>query len=863
MTKKLLMIMLFLTLAIIGHTYILYRFIHDGILFTGPNDGIEQMIPMQMYLYDKWSQGQFFYATDFGLGGDFFSDLSYYFSTNLLFIINAIIIYITNLIVSLPTGNVTFWTINAIVISIVKATIAMLVTYLFSMRIVKHRVNSSLIAFLFVMSPLYYRFTVYWPFFSDVFIGLHLLLYAIEHMLQQKKIGLLILAITIIMINNFYFAYYFLLIGAGYLLIRITFPHKDDRMKRITALWLSVLCAFLGLANALFMFYYSAQSYINNRRIPYKDHVPVFESLNINNNIFIDNYLIILLFITIQALLTFKLYKHYYFRLFAFLTCITILFNFMPIVDQIFNGFSAPQKRWHFLLAFNSAMVIGLFIKYFSTIRLKTYIWTNIVAQSAVFISVIVYHQYVPWLVLVPIVSLIGLFTLIIKDATSRLIIKQIYVFSIISLSILVSAVFIKNQIYFKDHEQRANNMYIHSSLYNSELQRQLLSYMTHTKEPWERIDWRVNEQDNTPMYQKFKGLSLYSSIFHHNILDLYYDDLKINLAEESLSRYQSTNGRQNIASLFSVRYMMLKDYQNNLPAYFQKIKSSGQYAIYENKLNLPAVKVTNHLYNDQSIKTSIDREHAMLDGVIVHNGGNNYRKHSKNLLNKVSQSSQHIQCLSNKHIKVNSQQGGMIKLHVPKSIRQHYTDFYLTMYIKRGQPDSNYSVAINGYVNHRLYNQSTYRTGVNTQLYRTQPDENGNISIQLTPSGTFDMKLISLHGENYHKLVQTHRQANFDHRYQDIHDGVRITLAPHSQGMAVVNIPYRKGMMAYVDGKRINPIRVNTMMTGIPVKKSTTSIIIKYLPPHWIVMLLLSSISILCSIMITRIFTKKRKDEE
>nr|MDK7246272.1 YfhO family protein [Staphylococcus lugdunensis] len=74
---------------------------------------------------------------------------------------------------------------------------------------------------------------------------------------------------------------------------------------------------------------------------------------------------------------------------------------------------------------------------------------------------------------------------------------------------------------------------------------------------------------------------------------------------------------------------------------------------------------------------------------------------------------------------------------------------------------------------------------------------------------------------------------------------------------------PYRKGMMAYVDGKRINPIRVNTMMTGIPVKKSTTSIIIKYLPPHWIVMLLLSSISILCSIMITRIFTKKRKDEE
>lgn len=96
---------------------------------------------------------------------------------------------------------------------------------------------------------------------------------------------------------------------------------------------------------------------------------------------------------------------------------------------------------------------------------------------------------------------------------------------------------------------------------------------MKNSKREDERIDWRVNEQDNTPMYQHFKGLSLYSSIFHHNILDYYYDALKINLAEESLSRYQSINGRQNIASLFSVRYMMLKDYQGNLPPILKRLK--------------------------------------------------------------------------------------------------------------------------------------------------------------------------------------------------------------------------------------------------------------------------------------------------
>ena len=51
-------------------TYIYSLPLHSRWYFVyWSNDGIEQMIPMQMYLYDKWSQGQFFYATDFGLGG--------------------------------------------------------------------------------------------------------------------------------------------------------------------------------------------------------------------------------------------------------------------------------------------------------------------------------------------------------------------------------------------------------------------------------------------------------------------------------------------------------------------------------------------------------------------------------------------------------------------------------------------------------------------------------------------------------------------------------------------------------------------------------------------------------------------------
>ena len=70
MKKKVSYSILFLALSLIGHSYIIYCFYHDGIFSTGPNDDMEQMVPIQMYLFNHWSHGNLFYATNFGLGGD-------------------------------------------------------------------------------------------------------------------------------------------------------------------------------------------------------------------------------------------------------------------------------------------------------------------------------------------------------------------------------------------------------------------------------------------------------------------------------------------------------------------------------------------------------------------------------------------------------------------------------------------------------------------------------------------------------------------------------------------------------------------------------------------------------------------------
>lgn len=82
-------------------------------------------------------------------------------------------------------------------------------------------------------------------------------------------------------------------------------------------------------------------------------------------------------------------------------------------------------------------------------------------------------------------------------------------------------------------------------------------------------------------------------------------------------------------------------------------MKSSGQYNIYENQLNLPSVKVTNNLYSSQSLKTPIDREHAMLRGAIVDSNDKDFNSKSRNLLKHAKITTKNIKSSSNNRLEV------------------------------------------------------------------------------------------------------------------------------------------------------------------------------------------------------------------
>lgn len=848
-----------LLLAIFGHSFYIYRLLKEGTIFTGPNDGLEQMLPMQLYLYQKFIKGELFYSMDFGLGGDYFTDLSYYYSTNIIYYINIIFVWILDLVFNFKTDSISFWAKNAFYVSIFKSALAISISYLYFRKIRLNDTSAMLAAFLFVISAIYFRFTLYWSFFSDVFIFLPFMLLGIEYFIQNKKRSIFIFAVALIFINNFYFAYYHLLAGLIYFIARNIFRSQYDVVLRKTQ-WLHfVIMSIIGILISSMFFFYGVKSFLQNERAPYKAGIPLFDPFDQNANIFYDNYLVIVLFLAVQALFTFKLYDSYFYRFFSIMSIIFMCLSFTPFIDSVFNGFSAPQKRWHYLISFFTSGLIGMYIMRFRTISIKQYLLSIVPGILIVYTSHFMIHKAVSWIYIIPIIIIIGLFVLIVKDKKQQ---QMLYIAMIIMILIFnwdIIRVHNKLDNYNPGINDRAKMSYIESSVYDSPLQQHIIDQLKRKTKDDERIDWRVLEQDNTPMYQGFKGVSLYSSIFDGALVDFYFKDMKINLKEESVSRYSTFQSRSNLESLFNVKYLVRKAYQTDVPENFKLIQNDGKYKVYENTKPIPFVRITDNFVNTNDVSEIIDREHAMIDGIISEDEPTSYRfKKNKNLIDKVQVKTSGSNWLTqNEKLKVDPPSGGLI-IEIPKDLQQKYNDFYVDMHVEIISPITNHQINVNKYANNRLFQTSKYRTHYDDLLYRVKSPENAKILIGLTP-GTYKMKINGIYGEDYKHLNDADKAI--DYTFKDEGNKMTIRLKSSKDGTMVVPIVYREGMKAYVDGQKAEVKRGNYIMSTIPVTKDTKEVVLKYTPPYFYLMILFSLLGIILAVLYIK-FTRLTNDE-
>ncbi|OHX54849.1 hypothetical protein BB776_05645 [Planococcus salinarum] len=114
-------------LAILAHGVFLYQWT-QGQYMTGINDGLSQMMPFKHLLYEQYTNGEFFYSFDFGLGAGTFSELAYYFSTSIVFLLTIPFVWLMEVSGFIDKPDVLFWANAAVFISIIRMSFVLFIT---------------------------------------------------------------------------------------------------------------------------------------------------------------------------------------------------------------------------------------------------------------------------------------------------------------------------------------------------------------------------------------------------------------------------------------------------------------------------------------------------------------------------------------------------------------------------------------------------------------------------------------------------------------------------------------------------------------------------------------------------------------
>lgn len=845
-----------LYIAIISHLYFIYQK-SDGILMTGFNDGLSQMIPFKKFIYDQYTSGNFFYSDSFGLGGGFYSQLGYYYSTNIFFLLHVVIIYFFELLGWMDHPDISFWADAILPMSILKLTITLILTTYYFRQIKFGFLASFLGAIIYAVNVLYFRHTMYWDFFSDAFIWFILLLIGVEKIIQKKSGKLFVIAVACNMITNFYFSYVNFLLAFFYILLRLWVPFFKNELSVKKQLITYITLGITGALISSFAFIPSVVGYLHNYRPAYTDPIPMF---SLTDNILFNSRVFFLPIFIVIIVCSWRFYKHAIFRFFAILSIIGVILHFVPFVGSMFNGFSAPQNRWEHIVGLAFGGITAFTLQHLKELKLRDigygvvlYLflaWFILWWDDFSFTKPV--HFIIPLQSLIMVLILIGIKKWTIGQS------KPVFFVSIALFMIVVANTFQAARLMIPPKDKVvASEAIMDSEYYYSDEQRSLIELIEMEKETADsRLDWMVPSRNNTPIVQDFKGFSVYSSILNANLLLFYYDKLQIAMEEESVSWYDGMGDRVNLLSLFNGRFYMREKPSNTVPYGFQKMLASENYQVYENQWLLPPFRKTDELFSEDALqdKPVLVREQAMLQGAIIDRSS---IKQDLPSPEKVHHYDTELVSATydGERLEVEADGGG-VQIEVNDPVQEG--DFYLSFYIRGVNNHRTFLLKVNEFQTIRSASNFIYRTGFNALTIRIAASDQINIRL---PKGTYELKELEIYYEDYQTLKNAYHKYTADEPLDMYWNNgyVEGNVTSENEGELIVTpIPYEQGWKLRVNGEVVPIEKVNYAFIGIPLERGSNHIEMSYRPPFFRISVFLTTIGIL--LFCFRAYRKHRK---
>lgn len=841
-------------ISILAHSFFLAEWRNDRYM-VGPNDGLSQIVTFKKLLYEEYVKGNFFYSYAFGMGGGIFSQLGYYFSTSMLFIATVVVVFFLQTFSIIGQPDAWFWAQSAVLISIGKLAFILMASWFALYHMVKNKLAAFTGACIYGLSVIYFRHSGFWEFFSDAFLWVPLLVLGAERVIRKKKPGLLIAACSLTLINNFYFAYINLIFLLIYAVFRFVIKIEENEVALWEQLKLYAISIILSFGISAFSFVTAVYGFLNNLRPPYAQKI---DWLDLSDDVLFSSRTIILPAVFVLFLFVFSFYKNRTFLLFVSISGLLGVLHFSPLAASAFNGFSAPQYRFEYLLSFTIGGAVAAGMTMLSKVGKKSVLLAAALGLFIYLLSGWIYRlfetgeQGLKNLMLIYAFVIIAVFLLYTLKKVRRIpILLQL---AVVLISILTGNTYQEHTLSDIGNLHKVTKSYINSEEYDGNEQSRLINEIKRDDpDPFARIDWMTNTRNNTPIIQDFNGFSVYSSILNRDLLELYWYDLNIDMKRESVSRYASLGDRANLHSMFYGKYFIKgkNERTGDVPYGFTKVLDTKHYEAYENTNLLSFVRTAKTAYSEESLKNAppLAREHAMLEGIVLENAdGEGEPPRVKNVIGD-SELRMVNASYKNVNLSVNAEQGG-IDLLIPNPQAQ-VKDYYISFQLENKAADELFHLRVNQYETSRKSNKSIYKTDVNQLTIRVPASE--KISIRL-PKGEFKLNDLKLYAETYQLLKEKKAEKHPEALINWDRNKLKIDLKNESNDrFMVIPVPYEKGWEATVNGKKEKIEKANYSFIGISIEEGENDIELVYYPPYFKLTLAVSVASLLLAVFFCR----------
>ncbi|SDY13864.1 YfhO family protein [Thermoactinomyces sp. DSM 45892] len=855
---------LFLVVSIGIHAFFLYYRLYFN---EACCDSMMQVSHFYPFLNQEYGQGNFMWSWKYGLGGDIFSEFLYYFSTSPFF-------WLT---MPLDLANIHDVYQIRMFTSIFKIAIAMIFMYHF-LRYMKRTQLSSIVGSLIYGGSIYLIFnSLRFDFMADGMVWLPLLILGFERMIDQKKKGLFVAMVFLVVCSNFYLAFIstvflYLYAGLKYFLVRDKFQFVDfiKYYLQIT-LWYVI-----GVLLSLFALLPAIGAYLNVDRFYYKLEIPLLFEKSFYKEFFFNLFLVPkkVDFVLVLPIMIFLLTLYGFFikdkqmrKRMIFATFIFALTMF-PITYSFFNGLSSIQYRWTYLFIFVLALIIPYILDHLMLEKPHRKMKQYFIVISVLLVVMVLLRPRM--VVLKPpstgylkqdiIIGALGLLTVGCFFLMHKLPRKVIAVslVGLLSLNILLTN-WILIHDYLGSPRTVKTKQQAFLKVYNQPEDVAMFKELEKEDPAFFRTMWEGIPEFNSPMVYGYRGFSAYNSLISgtvHKFFKKEYNMLQYNTP----SLYMNLDNRLYIETVLANKYYVVPKDQSWEPyvnTYLRKdlswkpygytlMKETKKFRVYRNDNALPIGFLYDSIVDRQTFDqlNYAQKDQLLLNAAVVEKGDRSKVKAPVFQTDQLKVQ-EHIVNKQDIKLKDASLEGDVLKtdliaeLTIPNPFANKLGETLLEIEIKKKDRDG-FRVHVGDKLFKNYGEDNTYNYPREKIVFNTGFKQPDHFTIRISDPADDDadsyiLKNVSLQFnslEPFQELVKRKKEQSLQN-VSFTSNQVKGEINAAKDGILYLSIPYSKGWKATIDGKRVDPIKVNTTFTGLPITKGEHKIELTYFTPY------------------------------